>query len=106
MVIIAAKPCHGWDEETITRAGKDLRLTDKQPPLNTLQPYRHPQSQSWPSPVSIDISLCSFVIILLGKAVPADHFHSMMSKSTHSEARQVWVSSMACLLLVQVTYPQ
>lgn len=76
----------------------------KQPALNSLQPCHHPQSHGWPRPASANISTCSFAAIFLGKAVPGDHFHSMMSKSTYSGARSGFKSQLHSILAAWVGY--
>lgn len=82
---MAAKPGLGGEEMSRQRSE-----TDKQPALS-LQPHRRPQSQGWLVPASAHTCLCSLVTVILGKAVPGEHRHSMMPKSTHSRARQVWI---------------
>lgn len=55
-------------------------------------------------PASANISTCSFATIFLGKAVPGDHFHSMMSKSTYSGARSGFKSQLHSILAAWVGY--
>lgn len=80
-------PNQAWGGEEMSRQRSE---TDKQPALS-LQPHRRPQSQSWLVPASAHTCICSLVTVILGKAVPGEHRHSMMPKSTHSRARQVWI---------------
>lgn len=94
----------GGGGETITMAGTDLRLIYKQPALNSLQPRHYPQSQGRRRPASTNISTCSFATIFLGKAVPGDHFHSMMSKSTYSGARSRFKSQLHSIPAAWVGY--
>lgn len=82
-------------EETIIRAGKGLRLTDKQPALNALQSYHHPQSPGWPLPAVTHTCICSFVTAFLGEAVPGEGVHSLTSESIRAGAGEVWVQATA-----------
>lgn len=80
----------GWGEEAVTRVGKDLRLADKQLAVILSNPIITHKARAGPS-ISTYPSSCSSVTVFLGKAIPAGHFHSMMSKGAHSGASQVWV---------------